>query len=1655
MIPPKMKAGFKFVCSFQVVVLLTFFVLPANLSFAQTVSVLNLPQPGTMVTASEKFVPPLVRGITLHPENPLAFDFIIDPGNAKLNRDELKLESEKLVKYFLASLTIPEEDLWVNLSPYEKSRIVPEKLGETEMGRDLLAQDYVLKQLSASLIYPEKDLGKDFWNRVYQKAKAAYGTTDIPVNTFNKVWIVPEKATILETDNTAFIVKSRLKVMLEQDYIALDENRANEVLGTDALQTQDVEQVSAISSAIVKEIILPEIEREVNEGKNFAPLRQIYNSLLLAIWFKNNLKDNVINQVYSNQDKVSGVDVDDKTIKEQIYQQYLAAYRKGVFNYIKEDSDVTTGEAIPRKYFSGGFAGQETADAIRRQRLDATSASGRTVASFIASGDVSERELSTVDPAASFERVTTVLGSRQDVNRAGRRDVAMLADLRNGSRESMPVVTTTFLGLEGLMERGLAGGLALGELHKKAVDPAYQIESAYVQPLQEFSLLDSRGNLLDAVRNIVLSSIEGQGSEIRLVNPVAERAAPTAEEQRVAQSINFLYTGDAFLNEVVPVVSLIQFAHGRSTVIPNAFKPVLIEHGLLDASGNLSETVRNVARQFDAAMLSDNESFNQGLAQTDIGLLKRGLDEISQSDNTALIGTLNRAAADLKKSGNEFGRAAIPEIARAILKLQQKAFTQNLAPKLTAIRDEYNALGDARQLDAGALIDIYSRDIPSSGTIRDIFSRLPLPAEYLSNISVSELDDFGRELLRQSSDLAEYAFKKLAVNKAKSQAKDFDHFTFFAFAANPPTRAHDIIQMFEAQASSGADRTVVNPTGDDYRKPSLKLTASARAGLVETIAELFQVPGVRPLVDVFESDQATYPDTYNLNGEERFAEYVRRNFVDRGVKFRGDYVIGEDHAKVFYTGQNGAVAFEPVRRGSNDKDYNFYVGLESYGDLFEVFRNDSTLFPVQDAKELDDFLFKTDGATRTTRTSQERRDLLRSKLEAGEVVRLPKLDTFAKIWLINRDLQKRTNFSTDSSIRVIVTKRGESSEEFVDPNLTKLNTTAIEGRVTTIAEPIFNEGSNQDISATIIRNSLTTFLNTGKASRNQLITLSNRNLQALLDPSKRGYLYVVLKPDVPGKTSEYPKAVEVLLPSQSRKAFEDEFLKPKQNSLMRAIRQEGGALADLQVSDTVDLQGKVSVLSIQSPSSGLSAVVKYKVRYGFDPVKEQAKISNVVITDKQYSQGAERFESAIRLYLTALNSTDADQLAVAQVVDNAMLSNGEFFGKWQDEFAKAAQNLQLNEKQNPISWAPVSPSFFTGTAVGNRYPAWRGVRNQAVVRKVEDAMPVLGATLDETGKLKDLERKTNLLADFFINGQNDARIVIQKEGDYDTWRLISSRVDREGARSYLSATEMQDYLNINYSEAFSAGVAGNDQQFLADRLRELNETGILPAALQGLELRQFMQALAEPNESQKEAVRAMFGVREALQKKIEDMAQQRTSLDSGAANTVSGFKRDMHALSSLMGFMQGLATSRDKKAAPVDSAILSDETEGVTIFDDNLGETGDAIRAAASEQLSRSRESVRRSVPRELDALRNDTSFVATDENVGGIDLNPANLKIEINKENGGVNVQYDPILIQQLRDQGIDGFVPFIINMQPMPSILPLLGEAAPQERPMQLTSL
>ena len=348
----------------SLLVLLTFGFQNLPLAQAQLV----LPLPGQMVTLSPAFHPPVLKGLKVYPREPLRFDFILDPGQSGVpgaqsdpvlsgSRADLKQESEKLVKYFLAGLTIPEKDLWVNLSPYEKDRIIPEAFGRTEMGRDLLAQDYMLKQITASLLYPDGETGKKFWQKVYALAQEKYGTTDIPLDTFNKVWIVPEKAQVYENARAGavYITDSRLKVMLEEDYLA-------SALNSTTPDDLSVNGAQSIARAVLREVVIPVLEQEVNEGQNFDRLRQVYQSLILAVWYKKKIRQSLLSSAYVDRNKTAGINIDDPKEARQIWERYVEAFRKGAYDLVKEETDAVTHETLPRKYISGGWTGKVVLD---------------------------------------------------------------------------------------------------------------------------------------------------------------------------------------------------------------------------------------------------------------------------------------------------------------------------------------------------------------------------------------------------------------------------------------------------------------------------------------------------------------------------------------------------------------------------------------------------------------------------------------------------------------------------------------------------------------------------------------------------------------------------------------------------------------------------------------------------------------------------------------------------------------------------------------------------------------------------------------------------------------------------------------------------------------------------------------------------------------------------------------------------------------------------------------------------------------------------------------------------------------------------------------------------------------------------------------------
>lgn len=289
---------------------------------------LGLPEPTSVVAVSRQYNAPFLRGIKLDEDNPFKIEFLVDTAS---KNDISKQEASSLIKYFMAALTVPAEALWVNLSPYEHDRIIPEKLGKTDLGEVLLKQDYLLKQVSASLTHPETEIGKDYWSAVDM------------TQTYNKIWVVADKADVYKRDNSVLISEATLKVMTEEDYLA----RENSTISSNVIDASDV----------LRNKILPAIEKDINYGKNFSKLRQVYSAVILASWFKDMFMDDIYGS-YVDRQKISGLELEDLQLKNKVYALYVDAFTKGVYNFSRKEIAEGKNKKVHRSYFSGGLVVQ-------------------------------------------------------------------------------------------------------------------------------------------------------------------------------------------------------------------------------------------------------------------------------------------------------------------------------------------------------------------------------------------------------------------------------------------------------------------------------------------------------------------------------------------------------------------------------------------------------------------------------------------------------------------------------------------------------------------------------------------------------------------------------------------------------------------------------------------------------------------------------------------------------------------------------------------------------------------------------------------------------------------------------------------------------------------------------------------------------------------------------------------------------------------------------------------------------------------------------------------------------------------------------------------------------------------------------------------------
>lgn len=329
--------------------ILSFILIFQQSGFAQVAAELNIAGHLSAFRNSlvvDKFRPLHLRYLQYLPENN-SFKLLLDKGNtANSTNPAIATNAAKdLLKYFFIGISLPNDTFWVNLRPDAEDNIIDDYLAKTDIGKIMLESDLQLKKDTAKATSPETPEGRDYWNKLYLKAGELFGSENITIPTLTRPWIVPDEIIIRETTDSAYIYKATLKVMLEQDYLKND--------STYNFKDERLKQLNEYSSQLIRELIIPKLTKEVNTSKRYAPLRQVYYSLILAQWFKarKQNKDNQYSRVINRKDLTNLTSKEDWS-KTTYFQAYQKSFKDGEYN-IQEPVYTPTGQVI-RSYFSGG-----------------------------------------------------------------------------------------------------------------------------------------------------------------------------------------------------------------------------------------------------------------------------------------------------------------------------------------------------------------------------------------------------------------------------------------------------------------------------------------------------------------------------------------------------------------------------------------------------------------------------------------------------------------------------------------------------------------------------------------------------------------------------------------------------------------------------------------------------------------------------------------------------------------------------------------------------------------------------------------------------------------------------------------------------------------------------------------------------------------------------------------------------------------------------------------------------------------------------------------------------------------------------------------------------------------------------------------------------
>ena len=347
---------------------LSFCLILEQSAFAQTLDLSHyFANPAKPALPSDKFRPLHLRYLGY---DNLSQDFkiLLDKGDTKKadldNKTYLEENTQTLLKYFFIGLALPNDKFWVNLRPDAPDNILDPDLEKTDIGRIFLEADVQLKKDTAGFTSPQTSEGKTYWDKLYKRAGELFGTENITIPTITRPWIVPNEIIIREAPDNAYIYKATLKVMLEEDY--LTSRGGSRTAPTSAISSQQYEfndprlkELNEYSTQLIRELIIPKLTYQVNTSKRYAPLRQVYYSLILAQWFKQKYKgkETPYSQIIDSNNLFPAYNLSLITShsysKDTYFKQYQQSFKDGEYN-LQEPIYTPMGQSV-RRYVSGGI----------------------------------------------------------------------------------------------------------------------------------------------------------------------------------------------------------------------------------------------------------------------------------------------------------------------------------------------------------------------------------------------------------------------------------------------------------------------------------------------------------------------------------------------------------------------------------------------------------------------------------------------------------------------------------------------------------------------------------------------------------------------------------------------------------------------------------------------------------------------------------------------------------------------------------------------------------------------------------------------------------------------------------------------------------------------------------------------------------------------------------------------------------------------------------------------------------------------------------------------------------------------------------------------------------------------------------------------------